>query len=239
MKHVLSYSGGKDSTATLILVKKYDIPLDEIIYVDVGKWMWSEVEEHLNKVEEYIDMPITYLDISEEIQKGFNKWGFPSPLIRWCTGLKKKYINKHTKKYLKEGLVQYIGIAKDESHRMDNIRSRKNETFVSPLIEYNITEDIALKMCYDEGFDFGGVYKHHSRFNCWCCPLQTLDELRVLFLCFQDYWEQLRKMQWMSSNDFRQDTTIMSLEHRWWMEMRNPKKRKLWSKFEEFNEEKK
>ena len=64
MKHIALYSGGKDSTAMLILIKEHELPLDEIIYADVGSWMWPGVDEHLTKVEEYMDLTITRIDIS-------------------------------------------------------------------------------------------------------------------------------------------------------------------------------
>lgn len=95
------------------------------------------------------------------------------------------------------------------------------------MIDYGLTESDALKLCYQEGFTFGGVYEHRSRYNCWCCPLQTLDELRILFKYYPELWERMREMQWISPNDFRKEQTIFSLEHRWWNELKGSKK-KLW-----------
>jgi 3'-phosphoadenosine 5'-phosphosulfate sulfotransferase (PAPS reductase)/FAD synthetase len=224
MENIALYSGGKDSTAMLILIKEHRLPLDEIIYADVGSWMWPGVDEHLQKVEEYMNMSITKVDISEQLKEGFKKWGFPSPLVRWCTGMKRDNLNKYLGKY-KDGLTQYVGMAADELHRTKNKRYKKG-IIKFPLIEYGYTEKMALDLCYKEGFDFGGVYEYRSRYNCWMCPLQKLDELRILFKHYPDLWNKMRKMQWVSPNDFRQGETIFSLEHRWWNELHAPKKSK-------------
>lgn len=41
MKKILCYSGGKDSTAMLIHILENGLQLDEILYIDVGDWMWG------------------------------------------------------------------------------------------------------------------------------------------------------------------------------------------------------
>ena len=45
--------------------------------------------------------------------------------------------------------------------------------------------------CYERGFDWGGLYEIFHRVSCWCCPLQSLDELRKLHRRFPDLWQQL------------------------------------------------
>lgn len=228
MKHIALYSGGKDSTTVLILIKQHKLPLDEIIYADVGSWMWPGVDEHLQKVEDYMGMSITKIDISQKLDEGFQKWGFPSPLVRWCTGEKRDALNNYLKKYDNDELTQYVGIAFDEQHRTGNKRYKKG-TIIYPLIDYRYTEKKALELCYSEGFDFGGVYEHRSRYNCWCCPLQKLDELRILFKHYPELWAKLREMQWVSPNDFRKDETVFSLEHRWWNELNgSQEKQRIW-----------
>lgn len=224
MKYISLFSGGKDSTAMLIIIKKHELPLDEIVYADVGSWMWPGIDEHLQRVEEYMNMSITRIDISQKIEEGFQKWGFPSPLVRWCTAFKRDGINKYLGKY-KNGLTQYVGMASDELHRTNNKRYKKG-IVKYPLIDYGYTEKMALELCYDEGFDFGGVYEHRSRYNCWCCPLQKLDELRNLFKHYPELWGKMREMQWESPNDFKYKKTVMTIEDVFWWEEHYKKKEK-------------
>jgi len=54
-----------------------------------------------------------------------------------------------------------------------------------------MTEKDCLDYCYQRGFDWGGLYNIFHRVSCWCCPLQSLDELRKLRKNFPDLWEQL------------------------------------------------
>ena len=49
-----------------------------------------------------------------------------------------------------------------------------------PLMDWGITEKEALRICYDRGYDFGGLYQIYRRCSCWCCPLQGIGELRKL-----------------------------------------------------------
>ena len=95
MKYILCYSGGKDSTAMLIHLLENKRPIDEILYVDVGDWVWESSKEHLKRVKDTFNVDITILDVSNELRKGFEKWGFPSFLNRWCTGIKRETMRKY------------------------------------------------------------------------------------------------------------------------------------------------
>jgi len=41
LDNVALYSGGKDSLAMLLLAYERGVVFDEILYVDVGPWMWE------------------------------------------------------------------------------------------------------------------------------------------------------------------------------------------------------
>ena len=51
--HVVSFSGGKDSTAMLLRLLESGMPVDMILFSDTGL-EFEQLYEHINKVEQYI-----------------------------------------------------------------------------------------------------------------------------------------------------------------------------------------
>ena len=91
-----------------------------------------------------------------------------------------------------------MGIAADEPKRI------KSEHY--PLVDWGITEKEALQICYDRGYDFGGLYQIYHRCSCWCCPLQGIGELRKLRQHHPELWERLQEMLLSydgAANEFR------------------------------------
>jgi len=60
IKHIVSFSGGKDSMATLLIMLDKGMPIDDIIFADTGL-EFPVVYDYLEKVEEYIGRKITRL----------------------------------------------------------------------------------------------------------------------------------------------------------------------------------
>ena len=60
----------------------------------------------------------------------------------------------------------------------------------------------------------GGIYEDFKRVSCWCCPLQSLNELRVLYHKYPDLWERLKEMDKKSWNTFRADYSVEQLEEK-------------------------
>ena len=44
----------------------------------------NRVYRYIMEVEDKIGVKITILDITDELKKGFERWGFPSFFNRWC-----------------------------------------------------------------------------------------------------------------------------------------------------------
>ena len=204
MKHIVSFSGGKDSTAMLLRLLEEGRQVDDILFFDTG-WEFPEMLIHVNQVEKYIGRQITRLHPREPFtywmlrrpivaNRGPNKgkvhrigYGWPLPQRRWCTSLKVQTINRYS-----EDSVQYIGIAADEIKRA-KIANTKRKMFAYPLIEWGMTEADCLRYCYDQGFHWNGLYTHFTRASCFCCPLQKIGDLRTLRKHYPHLWKIMLK----------------------------------------------
>ena len=241
---VCSCSFGKDSLAMLLRLLESRMPVDIILFNETGL-DFPEMEEHISKVEEYIkkytDIGITRLKpehtfeyyffdvpIHHRKQTKFNErlgtdshngFSWPGPKMRWCTDrLKTRPRTQFLRDYRKEyNIIEYVGIAADEEYRLRRkINDRENKRY--PLVDWGMTEADCLQFCYDRGFDWGGLYEKFSRVSCWCCPLQSLPELRVLYHEFPDKWEQLKKWDSETYGQFRIDYSVIDLEKRFNLE---------------------
>lgn len=216
--HVVSFSGGKDSTAMLLRMLELGMPVDEIIFCDTGV-EFPQMYEHLNKVERYIGRKITRLKPEHDYEymllehvvharNGDIKIGysFTDMWGRWCTKYFKKDLMRRYYKHIDRPVVEYIGIAADEPKRV------KDKCY--PLVEWGWTEADCLQYCYDKGFDWGGLYNLFKRVSCWCCPLQGIGGLRKLRHNFPELWNTLIDWQHKTWRKFRADYTVDELEAR-------------------------
>lgn len=185
--HIVSLSGGKDSTAMLLRMLELDMQVDEIVFCDTGA-EYEETYDHLEKVEAITERKITRLQNEHPLEYYLleKNYRFPFRNCRWCTAIfKTKPMAKYIQKYKDQGynVIEYIGIAADEAHRA------KNKAY--PLIEWGWTEENCLEYCKSKGFDFGGLYDHFTRISCWCCPMQTVESFRELRTYKPHLWQKL------------------------------------------------
>ncbi|WP_039227453.1 phosphoadenosine phosphosulfate reductase domain-containing protein [Clostridium novyi] len=230
-KHIISFSGGKDSTAMLLMMLEKDMQIDEIVCCDTGV-EFPEMYEHIKKVEKYIKGSIKilkaknnfeYMMLEHKKRNGTLGYAWPSMMNRWCTSyLKKDVVRRYLNKYKKQGyeIVEYHGIASDEAYRSYR---NKEKNIKYPLIEWNVTEKQCLDYCYSKGFNWNGLYEQFKRVSCWCCPLKSLYELKALYRWHPKLWNKLKQLDNKSWNNFRRDYTLEQLEERfkreiWWEE---------------------
>ena len=91
------------------------------------------------------------------------------------------------------------------------------------MVEWGWTEQQCLNYCYDKGFNWDGLYEKFRRVSCWCCPLQSLSELRVLRREFPERWEELKDMDRRAHSQFRADYSVEELDKRFAFEQERQK----------------
>lgn len=217
-QQVVSLSGGKDSTAMLLMMLDRGERVDKAIFFDTG-WEFPEMYAHVDKLANDTGVPIVrlhppkpleYLMFDKEMTRGKRMgergYGWARPNARWCTTQKQAAIDKYVKS-IGESVSYCIGIAADEKRPL--IDGKRY-----PLIEWGVTESEALTYCYERGFDWGGLYELKNRVSCWCCPLQSLQDLRVLRETHPRLWDELQLMDKYTFNQFRIDYSADDLERR-------------------------
>ena len=164
MKYIASWSGGKDSTASIILAHENNEPLDLIIFSEVmfDENISGELPEHIDFIKNKA-IPV------------FESWGYETRILHSAktymdcfhhrtvrgknVGMKKGFVMsghcdvqrdcklrpiRHFWNGQKD-FTQYIGIAVDEPLRMERIVNAGDK--VSLLEKYRYTEKMAFDLC--------------------------------------------------------------------------------------------
>ncbi len=214
MKYIASWSGGKDSTASIILAHEHNEPLELIIFSEVmfDKNISGELPEHIDFIKNKC-IPL------------FESWGYETKILhadltymdiflrqptrgkRFGTGMRTGFpmsgrcqINRSVKvlpikRFLKgfeEEFTQYIGIAIDEPVRLDRVVKTSNQ--ISLLQKYGHTEQMAFDLC--KKYDLlSPIYDCAQRGGCWFCPNARDAELRHLRNRHKELWDKLLELE--------------------------------------------
>ncbi len=222
--HVISWSGGKDSTATIILFHEHERELlrpgDKVTILfaevmfdkehnisghnpDIIKFIYDKKEifeswgynvEILRSDKDYLDVFYHKLKRSPDPARVGLTHGFvPSGICAVKRDCKLKPINQWYKDH-PGNIYQYIGIAIDESKRLDSLHKMDN-TF-SLLERYNFTEDDAMKLC--EKYDMVSpqyFMEGLKRDGCWFCPNSKYVEKLAIAKAYPDAWNRYVLME--------------------------------------------
>lgn len=210
----VSWSGGKDSTRTILLMHDYKIPVKKIIYV---RMMFDDT------IPATLPMMTDFVDRAAEL---FRSWGYPVEIIpsiktatdeinrvykksiyperignrygvtRFMRGMctfssvKTNTINKYIKAHHDEIAFQMIGYRADETERLHRLGGSNQ----SILYALGITEQQAKQICKERGLLSPLYDTKISRDGCFFCPNAAKQERYILR---RDYPELVEKIDEM------------------------------------------
>lgn len=187
IRHILSLSGGKDSTA-LALYMKDRIPEMEYVFCDTGEEL-PETYDYLDKLEAHLGK-IVRLNPDRPFKYYLEIYGnmLPDPRTRWCTRMLK--IRPFERFVGDDPVILYTGIRADETERKGYISTKSNITSCFPFIEDGIRRDDVFKILEDSGLGLPDYYKWRSRSGCYFCFFQQKREWVGLLENHADlYWK--------------------------------------------------
>lgn len=194
IRHILSLSGGKDSTALAIFMRE-KVQEMEYIFCDTEQEL-PETYEYLDRVEIFLGKEIVRLKYNG---KGFDdllqaRRGYlPSAQVRWCTEFLKI---RPFENYIGDDLcMSYVGIRADEQHRKGYISTKPNITPQYPFIEANISKQDVFRILIESGLGIPKYYDWRSRSGCYFCFFQQRIEWVGLLENHPDLYDRAKKYE--------------------------------------------
>lgn len=188
--HILSLSGGKDSTALAFFMKEYKPEIFEkieLVFCDTECEL-PETYDYLNKIEVFLNKKITRLKPEKSFEHYMSIYNhLPSIAQRWCTvELKtkvfRKYVDKIFKKSGKGIIYLYIGIRADEAKRTENSKN-KDECIkaIYPFVENSLFKKDIESILENCGIGIPEYYKWRKRSGCYFCFFQSKNDWLNLY----------------------------------------------------------
>ena len=193
---VVAFSGGKDSLATLLLVKK---ALGEAtaLVVDTGV-EFPETMRFAEEAARAVGAELLVARAGERFWRGVEYFGFPGRDYRWCCKVVKLGPTaKVIKEHFPEGCLTFIGQRRYESSaRAASRRVWRNPWLRSQLAASPIQHWTALHVwlyLLREGVKVNPLYLSGSyRLGCWLCPGAEMAEIDMLRQSHPGLWKRLR-----------------------------------------------
>ena len=206
---MLSFSGGKNSTALLIGLYEKGIIPDKIVFADT-LMEFPEIYEFIERVEKWIGKPI----IRTKPNNNFFEWFFGE----WTSGKRKGEIRGFPRttlpcwyqreakaiplqKYVNNSDIVYVGFCKGEEKRI-----MKNEKYAYPLIEWGWDDNKCKSVCKEHDL-LNPLYDKFDRLGCWCCPKQPRNSLKVIQRDYPSLWNIIKQLEKISPNGFGLNNT--------------------------------
>lgn len=170
-KHILSFGGGVNSVALMVLLLEKRKPLDEVVFADTGSEV-PETYEHVEVARKYLsDRSVPFTTVRKRsgeslFETCWKRRVIPSAVWRWSTrDFKVTPIHSYYRK-LGAPVVQYLAIAYDEIERMKDSRV-DYVTNVFPLVDRKITRAGCIEIIERAGLPVP------VKSGCFFCPFNS------------------------------------------------------------------
>ena len=170
-KHILSFGGGVNTVALMIVLVQEGLPLDEVVFADTGGEA-PETYQYLEIVSGYLqEHKIAFRVVSKKARDllgtCWHREVIPSVMWRWCTrDYKVKPIHAYYRS-LNAHVNQYMGIAFDEIDRMKDSRV-EYVTNLFPLIDRRMTREQCVEVIEKAGLPVP------VKSGCYFCPFNSM-----------------------------------------------------------------
>ncbi len=184
MPVAVSFSGGKDSLATLLLVLEAGLKPD-ILFIDTGL-EFEETLDHVEAVSNQFNLPLVVENAGDSFWELLDTFGPPGKDYRWCCKTcKLGPAARLIKETYPEGVLSFIGQRRYESEQRAAKRSVWKNPWVplqigaSPIQNwtalhvwlYLFKMDVEYNPWYEKGLE---------RIGCWLCPSSDLAEMEAV-----------------------------------------------------------
>lgn len=219
--NIVAWSGGKDSTATILLAHIHGIPIDLIVFCEVmycnRRNISGENPDHIafiyrakklfeswgynvmilrNEEDDYLSCFHKVVTNPRKYPENQGKMrGFPLG-SGMCSIKRDLKLKPMLKLFASMGkwveITQLVGIAYDEPERLAAMH--KDKTKVSLMELFKVTEQGAIDLC--NAYDLvSPTYELSSRGGCWFCPYAKMMEHRRLMEEEPDLWEEFVSLE--------------------------------------------
>ena len=193
MQHIVSFSGGKDSTAMLHLLLEQGVQVTHVLYFET-EWDFPQMQAHLDLVAAKTGLPIIRVRYYRHFNEMLALWGWPKCAGGWCTACKHRTCMKYIRG-IKGDKVEYIGFSADEERRTQTGWMKNCKWPVKfPLIEAGMSEANSLDYCQSLGYHWDGLYDVQDRVSCFCCPKGGKTKRKVIYENFPELWEEWQRL---------------------------------------------
>ena len=191
----VSYSGGKDSLATLLLVKEVISNFD-VMFADTGL-EFPETVDNVERVAKEYNLDIKISTAKSSFWDSVEQFGPPTVQSRWCCKVcKLGPLTQLIEDNFDDGVLSFIGQRRYESHaraKSDPIWKNPwvaNQVGASPIQNW-IALEVWLYIFYKNA-PYNPAYEMgYDRIGCWLCPSASMADFSHLSRTHPKLYAQL------------------------------------------------